>query len=69
MHNLKGTIGPMNNMNDAESQTRASCGISFLLRAVRRSADHAPYNLGWTEPNGPIETIRGVGYRYRSPSE
>ena len=26
------------------------------------------HDLGWTEPNGPIETIQGVGYRYRSPS-
>ena len=27
------------------------------------------HDLGWTEPNGPIKTIRGVGYRYRAPSE
>ena len=27
------------------------------------------HDLDWTEPNCPIETIRGVGYRYRSPSE
>ncbi len=27
------------------------------------------HDLGSTDPNGPIETIPGVGYRYRSPSE
>lgn len=27
------------------------------------------HDLGWTEPNGPIETIRGVGYPIPLPSE
>ncbi len=27
------------------------------------------HDLGWTESDGPIESIRGVGYRYCSPSE
>ena len=35
---------------------------------VKYTLARLKHDLGWTEPNGPIETIRGVGFRYRSPS-
>jgi DNA-binding response OmpR family regulator len=36
---------------------------------MRYALARLKYDLGWTGQNGPIETIRGVGYRYCSPSE
>jgi DNA-binding response OmpR family regulator len=36
---------------------------------VKYALARLKHDLGCTEPSGPIETIRGMGYRYRPPSE
>lgn len=36
---------------------------------LKYSVARLKYELGWTDSDGPIEKVRGVGFRYRSPSE